>query len=51
MKSFIPKYFIVFPAILCWLKALGICTEGLWIRADFLYEACNHNLKPAFYPF
>ena len=38
IKVFIPTYFIVFPAVSCWLKALGICAEGLWIRADFLYE-------------
>ena len=36
IKVFIPTYF-VFPAASCWLKALGICAEGLWIRADFLY--------------
>ena len=39
IKVFIPKYFIVFPSVSCWLvKALGICAEGLWIRTDFLYE-------------
>ena len=36
-KVFIPKYFIVFPAVFCWLKALGICAEGSWVRVDFLY--------------
>ena len=38
IKVFIPTHLIVFPAVSCWLKALGICAEGLWIRADFLYE-------------
>ena len=30
--------FQLYRAVSCWLKALGIWTEGLWIRADFLYE-------------
>ena len=30
--------FFVFPALSCGLKALGICTKGLWIKADFLCE-------------
>ena len=38
VKVFIPKHFVVFPAAACWLKALGIWIEGLWIRAEFVYE-------------
>ena len=38
IKESIPTYFIVFPTVSYWLKALGICAEGLWIRADFFYE-------------
>ena len=29
---------LVFSAILCYLKTLGIYTEGIWIRTDLLYE-------------
>ena len=32
------KHIIAFAAVSCWLKALGICAEGLWIRAEFLYN-------------
>ena len=28
----------VFLAIPCWLKALGICPQGFWIRADFPHK-------------
>ena len=30
--------FNVFPAVSCWLKTLGICVEGLWVRPDFCNE-------------
>ena len=64
IKVFIRKYFIVSQAILCWLNALRICDERLWIRADILDEVDLKNniqsvkltwaiwiqrLKPAFY--
>ena len=65
IKVFIRKYFIVSQAVLCWSNTLRICGEGLWIRADILYEVdCIkdtqpvksiwliwiQSLKPAFYP-
>ena len=37
IRVFLPKYFF-FSAVLCRLKALGICTEALWIKVDFFYE-------------
>ena len=37
-KAFKPKWLLGFLAVPCWLKALGICAEGFWIRADLLYE-------------
>ena len=36
IKAFIPKYFFFFSVIPIRLKALGICTEGFRVRADFL---------------
>ena len=29
--------FLLFSAIPCWLKILGVCAESFWIRADFMY--------------
>ena len=33
IKIFVRKYFFIFSAAPCWLKALDICDEGSWIRA------------------
>ena len=38
IEAFLSKFSIVFPAISCWLKALGICAENVWIRSYFLYD-------------
>ena len=46
-KVFIPTYFIVFPAASCWLKALGICAEGLRIRQISSTRLdCRKNTHP-----
>ena len=49
-------FFFAFSATPCWLKALDICAEGFWIRANLLHEVrwyervCIQSLKPASYP-
>ena len=38
IKSVYTCIIFVFSAIPWWWKALGICTEGFWNRAEFLHE-------------
>ena len=59
IKPFTLIYFIVFPAASCWLKALGICIEGLFcMRLDGMKDIqpvqscksiCIQSLNPKSY--